>query len=124
MSEEKKEDKGFTVVDKRHFFQQEEVPAEEEKPREIKEEQALPPVDFISFLVSLASQVYLHLGDIEDPLTEKQERNLPLAKQTIDLMGLLKDKTKGNLNPEEEKVFQGLLYDLRMRYVEEMKRSQ
>jgi hypothetical protein len=44
-------------------------------------------------------------------------KNLPLAKQTIDLIGMLKEKTKGNLNAEEEKIIEYILYDLRMRYV-------
>jgi len=57
------------------------------------------------------------LGEIQDPFTKKSTKNLPLAKQTIDLISMLKEKTKGNLSPEEEKVTEYVLYDLRMRYV-------
>jgi hypothetical protein len=57
------------------------------------------------------------LGEIQDPFTQKSAKNLPSAKQTIDLIGMLKEKTKGNLTPEEEKVIDYVLYDLRMRYV-------
>ena len=57
------------------------------------------------------------MGEIEDPFTQKLVKNLPLAKQTIDLIGMLKEKTKGNLTPEEEKIMEYVLYDLRMRYV-------
>jgi hypothetical protein len=57
------------------------------------------------------------LGEIQDPLTQQQAKNLPLAKQTIDLIGMLKEKTKGNLTPDEERLIESALYDLRMRYV-------
>jgi hypothetical protein len=57
------------------------------------------------------------LGEIQDPVTQQLAKNLPLAKQTIDLIGMLKEKTKGNLNPEEEKFIEHILYDLRMRYI-------
>jgi len=54
---------------------------------------------------------------VEDPFTQKKEKHLPLAKQTIDLIGMLKEKTKGNLTSEEEKFIDQVLFDLRMRYV-------
>jgi hypothetical protein len=57
------------------------------------------------------------LGEIQDPVTRQLTKNLPLAKQTIDLVGMLKEKTKGNLTSDEEKIVENLLYDLRMRYV-------
>jgi hypothetical protein len=50
-------------------------------------------------------------------MTNQIEKNLSNAKQTIDLLGMLREKTKGNLTPDEEKLFENLLYDLRMRYV-------
>ena len=64
---------------------------------------------------SLSSSAFINLGAIPDPDTGKVEKNLPLAKQTIDLLGLLREKTRNNLTPEEEKLFDHLLYDLRMR---------
>jgi hypothetical protein len=57
------------------------------------------------------------LGEIEDPVSQKRAKNLPLAKQTIDLIGMLREKTKGNLTPDEEKLTENILYDLRVRYV-------
>jgi len=60
------------------------------------------------------------LGEIEDPFAQKLVKNLPLAKQTIDLIGMLKEKTKGNLTSEEEKIIEYVLYDLRMRYVKSL----
>jgi Domain of unknown function (DUF1844) len=77
----------------------------------------LPEIDFATFLLSLGSQALLHLGEIPEPATQKREKNLDLAKQTIDLLEILRTKTKGNLTREEEDVFQSLLTDLRMRYV-------
>jgi len=57
------------------------------------------------------------LGEIQDPTNKQVTKNLPLAKQTIDLIGILREKTKGNLTPEEEKFLETILFDLRMRYV-------
>jgi hypothetical protein len=57
------------------------------------------------------------LGEIQDPVTQQSSKNIPLAKQTIDLLGMLKEKTKGNLTTDEEKFLESILYDLRMRYV-------
>jgi hypothetical protein len=75
-------------------------------------------VSFSSFLVSLASSAMLHLGEAPDPVTRKHEPNLPLARNTIDLLGLLKEKTKGNLDEEEERLLDTLLHELRSRFVE------
>lgn len=79
----------------------------------------LPEVDFSSFILSLSSSAMLHLGDFPDPLTQKQAKNLPLAKQTIDILAILQEKTRGNLTGQEEKLLADLLYELRMRYVKE-----
>ena len=79
-----------------------------------------PPleVDFSGFVTSLSFQVLMHFGDIENPLTKKKEKDLEAAKQTIDLLVMLKEKTKGNLSPDEEKLLSSLLADLELRYVE------
>ena len=77
-------------------------------------------MDFSSFVFSLSTSALLHLGEVPDPLTQKIEKNLPLAKQTIDLLGVLRDKTRGNLDQEEENLFDHLLYDLRMAYIKEV----
>jgi len=77
----------------------------------------LPPVSFSTFIVSLSSSTLVHLGEIPDPITGKKEKNLDLAKQTIEILEMLKEKTKGNLDNEEESLLNNLLFDLRVKYV-------
>ncbi|MFO8165461.1 MAG: DUF1844 domain-containing protein [Thermodesulfobacteriota bacterium] len=132
MSEEDVQGQGFVVKDKRAFDTQGEVKeksekAEEEKDRgeekpseKTKEDRGsapLPEVNFSSFLLSLSSSTLLHLGEIADPQSGEKKKDLVLAKQSIDIINLLKDKTKGNLTKEEENLLDNLLYDLRMRFV-------
>ena len=74
------------------------------------------PIDFYTFCLSLGSSAFMHLGDV--PLPDGGEvADLALAKQTIDLLGMLQEKTKGNLSDEEAKFLDNLLVDLRLRYV-------
>jgi hypothetical protein len=93
----------------------------EEQPNE-GESQSLPEIDFGMFVMSLASSVLVHLGEIEHPDSRAREPNLPLAKQTVDLLGMLREKTRGNLTQEEAQLLDNLLYDLRMKYVDAKKR--
>lgn len=80
---------------------------------------ALPGVDFSTFVLSLAHSALVHLGVAPDPATgQSHPPSLPLARQTIDLVSLLAEKTKGNLTGEEERLLEQLLYDLRLRYVD------
>ena len=121
------QERGFVVRDKRFSAGKEEKEAsqikEEEKAKETPKEEVssqegpLPEIDFTNFILSLSTSAFIQLGEVPDPFTQKTNKNLPLAKQTIDLIGMLKEKTKGNLSPEEEKVIEYVLYDLRMRYV-------
>jgi hypothetical protein len=132
------EDKGYTVEDRRFLHKSEEEKArikeEEEAARqaatgtqedpqestqETPEDMPLPEITFASFLISLSSSAFIHLGDIPDPATGEINKDLPLAKQTIDLLGVLREKTRNNLQEDEEKLFDHILYDLRMRYVKE-----
>ena len=140
MDEEKK---GFVVKDRRHFDEsgaarQEEKakPVEEEKtapprpepppltageqPPPGKELGPLPEVDFAGFILSLSTTAMFHFGDFPDPVTQTASRNLPAAKQTIDLLSILKTKTEGNLAEDEKQLLEGVLYELRMRFVTEM----
>ncbi|HEY4158959.1 MAG TPA: DUF1844 domain-containing protein [Polyangiaceae bacterium] len=78
----------------------------------------LPAVDFTTFVVSLSHSALLHLGDAPDPQDGKSAVDLPLARQSIDLLSLLQEKTHGNLTGAEERVLSQALYDLRLRYVE------
>lgn len=81
-------------------------------------DEALPSIDFATFVMSLSHSALMHFGDTPHPEDGKTEKNLPLAKQTIDLLGLLEEKTKGNLTGDEERLLTQLLFDLRMRFVE------
>ncbi len=77
-----------------------------------------PAVDFGTFVLSLGSSALIHLGEAPDPISgEKQAANLPLAQQSIDLLALLQEKTKGNLTDAEGRLLESLLFDLRMRYI-------
>ena len=78
----------------------------------------LPAVDFLNLVVSMSHSALLHLGDAPDPVSGAREQNLPLARQTIDILAMLQDKTRGNLSGEEERVLTHALHDLRMRFVE------
>lgn len=80
-------------------------------------ESSMPAIDFGMFVMSLASSVLVHLGELQHPDTHNHDKNLPLAKQTIDILGMLRDKTRGNLTQEEAQLLDNLLYDLRMKYV-------
>jgi hypothetical protein len=77
-----------------------------------------PQIDFYTFLLSLGSSAFIHLGDAPHPEAGNAQENLDLAKQTIDILGMLEQKTKGNLTPEEERFLESLLVDLRLRYVQ------
>ena len=133
MEEEKK---GFVIKDKRIFDESgtartEERPVveTEEKTREDRQENGRqgekgedeyqPEVNFYNFLISLSTSAFFHLGDFPDPATNKAEKNIPAAKQVIDTLSMLKVKTEGNLDQNEKNLLEGILYELRMRYVKE-----
>lgn len=79
------------------------------------------PMDFSTFILSLSSSVLMNLGMLENPVTGETDTDTAQAKQTIDLIDLLKDKTRGNLTESEDKLVEDVLYELRMRYVEKTK---
>ncbi len=81
-------------------------------------EMELPTIDFMTLVVSLSQTALVHLGEMVDPEMTSPEKNLPLARQTIDLLGILQEKTKGNLTGDEERLLDQVLYDLRLRFVE------
>ena len=126
------EEKGFVIKDKRSFSPETGEPrteepqkAEEEKEEKEAEREApgeetqLPEVNFATFIFSLSSSALLHFGDIPDPSSGTNKKNLAMAKHTIDILGMLEEKTRGNLTRDEEQLFKNILYDLRMRYVKE-----
>lgn len=75
-------------------------------------------IDFTTFVLSISSAAMIGLGLRPVPGTTKTERNLELAKQNIDLLQLLKEKTKSNLSADEEKLLDTMLYETRMKFVE------
>jgi len=134
MSEEKK---GFIVKDRRIFSEdaqdvekeeekketaaeetKEEVTREEPAPEEAESTSQFPEINFATFIFSLNSSALVHLGVIEDPATG-QKKSLPMAKQTIDILGVLEEKTRGNLTEDEENLLKHILSDLRLMYVKE-----
>ncbi|WP_246052067.1 DUF1844 domain-containing protein [Desulfobotulus mexicanus] len=88
-----------------------------------KREDVFPNIDFTTFILSLNASALVHLGIVEDPGTGQRRRNMDLAKQTIDVLAMLEEKTRGNLKEDEERLFHHLLQDLRLRYVASEKTS-
>ena len=84
---------------------------------------SMPEIDFGTFVMSLASSVLVHLGELSPPGQPVGRANFPLAKQTIDILGMLQDKTRGNLSDDEARLLEHLLYDLRLKYVDVKKRG-
>jgi hypothetical protein len=147
MSQQGEEEKGFRVSDRRRFSSEGKASEEKGKaeegagstadagktnpsatqtgqdPADRPQQRELPPVNFATFVISLTSSVLIHLGLAEDPMTGSVNRDLALAKQSIDILGMLKEKTRGNLAEEESQLMEGILYDLRMRYVEEARKE-
>lgn len=120
------EERGFTIKDRRRIFKQEGPKKEEKEPeararsQETRTEVPLPEVNFSTFILSLSSSALMHLGEIPDPVSKEKKKDLSLAKHTIDVIGMLQEKTKGNLTDNEKKLMDGILYDLRMRYVQQV----
>lgn len=148
MADEEIEGKGFVIRDRRRFTEEGE-PKEETGPEtEVKAEQPqdetqkaaeaeaeaaaekiakeseegpLPEINFSTFIFSLNTSALLHLGEIPDPASGKEQKDLAMAKQTIDLIAMLEEKTRGNLTSEEENLVKHVLYELRLRYVQKSK---
>ncbi len=93
--------------------------AEPSKSDASEEQPQFPEINFPTFVVSLNASALLHLGAIEDPNSGQKAKNLPMAKQTIDILSMLEEKTAGNLNNEEKNLLKNILYDLRLMYVKE-----
>jgi len=126
MSDDKKD---FEVKDRRAFPQDgqntesEDAPAAEtaegSPPDESDQHPPMPEINFSTFVISLNASALLHLGAIEDPTTGKKEKDLLMAKQTIDILSMLKEKSAGNLSSDEENLIKSIIYDLKMIYVKE-----
>lgn len=136
--EEEQSARGFKVSDRRRFVEDAE-PLEEKREAQASGTSAAtdetariaqdltshgadapPPgheMNFTTFVMGLSTQALMHLGEIVDP-ESPHGPDLSAAKQMIDLLGVLREKTTGNLEPAEEQLLSTILYDLRMRYVE------
>ncbi|UCC38498.1 MAG: DUF1844 domain-containing protein [Candidatus Aminicenantes bacterium] len=97
---------------------------EKDKKKETKEEESagrekiIPPLDFSSLVLPFYTQAIIKLGLARDPITNKEAEDLDLAKRLIDLLDLLRERTEGNLKPDEEKFLNACLQQLKMNYME------
>ena len=118
------EEKGFKVRDRRGESEKSE-PAQKGEGFTMKESEmeATAPhqLDFSTFIFSLATGALINMGLAPDPMTKKVEKNLDLARQNIDLLAIMKDKTKGNLSKDESDLMENLLTEVRLRFVEASK---
>jgi len=140
--EEQQEKRGFKVEDRRRFSDTGEARAEPrgepsappsapaEKPAaantpatsaSTQREAPALPLTFATFVLSLSTQALAHLGEIPSPVDNRIAVDLLAAKQMIDILGILKEKTKGNLDSSESGLLDSVLYDLRLNYVERVR---
>jgi hypothetical protein len=115
---------GFRVTDRRRFASEGDdpaaAPANDSASTDFAAESVQPgaePVSFSTFILGLSTQALVHMGEIESPITGAIERDLPVGKHVVDILGILREKTRGNLEQAEEHLLDSILYDLRMRYV-------
>jgi hypothetical protein len=130
------EDQSFRVTDKRLFTEDGKLRDDvaEEAPKEQSGASAsggtsrpaasaeAPPgtggrIDFPSYVLSYYTQSLVLLGEVPNPYTNKKEEDLEAARHTVDILGMLWDKTKGNLSAEEEQLLESVLYEVRMKYM-------
>lgn len=93
--------------------------SDEHQPDDDEAAEFLPPLDFSSIVFPFYTQGLVKLGLMEDPLKKTAEENLEFAKRLIDMLDLLKDRTKGNLNADEEKFLESCLLQLKMNYMKQ-----
>jgi len=83
------------------------------------QQNVMPGIDFSTFIMSLNASILVNLGIMGDPVTGVKSKDLVIGKQTIDVLSILQEKTKGNLTTEEETLLKHILYELRMLYVKQ-----
>jgi hypothetical protein len=145
--EEKEQSKGFKVEDRRRFSPEGELKPEHqgpessdtpgtaqagatssERPGRPPEAQGsrpswhghetAPEITFSTFVVGLSTQALVHLGELPDPHTNQPAADLQAAQQLIDIIAMLENKTRGNLDRDEQAMLDSILFELRMKYVE------
>jgi hypothetical protein len=128
------EEQGFRITDKRGF-QEETEPSppeasekteakpsgepfskQEERPPE-REGSSRPPIDFPSYILSYYTQGLVLLGEVPNPYTNKKEEDIEAARHTIDILSMIGQKTKGNLDKEEDQLLESVIYELQMKYM-------
>jgi hypothetical protein len=117
------DEKGFGAGGKDAKGKSEAGAGEKEKDREESwsENELLYEFGFSTFILSLSTSALVHLGELPDPITNKKEISLQLAKQTISIIEMLKEKTKGNLTQDEGSLLDNVLYDVRLKYLNQAK---
>ncbi len=96
-------------------------PSQTEDAKRTSEQDPSQGVNFASFLLSLATTGMVHLGEMPEPSTGQKMEDLEAARQMIDILGILKEKTEGNLSAEESQLLENVLYELRMKFMEKSK---
>jgi uncharacterized protein DUF1844 len=99
------------------------MPVVKEKGSPPEAPRALPALDFSTLILSMASTAMVQLGVVPGPGGDAPARDLDAAKQAIDILAILEEKTRGNLDAAEEKLLASLLYDLRVAYVDAQKKK-
>ncbi len=146
MSDEERQSEGFKVSDRRSFTEDGELrrdrapepaPAKKPEPQPARTAagaaqpktggdagQSRQGMDFSSFLLSLATTALVHLGEVSDPAGGRGRTNLDAAKQMVEILSMLQEKTEGNRNPEENRLLDDILYELRMKILTKTKAIQ
>jgi len=136
MAKETGDDQGFRVTDKRLFTEDGKVREEAAEgdrggPEAAKASGSKPPaaepvdtppgtggrIDFPSYVLSYYTQSLVLLGEVPNPYTNQKEEDLEAARHTVDILGMLRDKTRGNLSAEEAQLLESVLYEVRMKYM-------
>jgi hypothetical protein len=136
VGEDSEQPKGFQVKDRRRFTEtgevREDAPKAEEpavsadagEPELAPERLLQEPLEITlsTFVMSLSTQALMCLGEIPNPLTDKTEMDLDAVREFIDIISMLQEKTRGNVDPAEARLFEKVLYDLRIRFVEKARK--
>ncbi|MCK6556730.1 DUF1844 domain-containing protein [Candidatus Binatia bacterium] len=131
MSEDPNPQRSFKVDDRRRFSETGE-PRTDAPPPPPDETRTAPPeappaadqpaeLTFLTFVLGLSTEALAYLGEMPHPLTRQVQTDLRAAKHFIDILGLLQDKTRGNLDRGEADLLERVLYDLRIKYVERVR---
>lgn len=125
--DEKDQSRGFKVEDRRRFSESGAPRAEsveaEPGPAASSAPHDVPEISFGTFVISLSAQGLAHLGEMPHPVDGATTVDLAGARQIIEILSMLRDKTRGNLDPEEQRLVEHALYELRMKFVERVRQG-